>query len=244
MGGALVVAFVGCSGDDDDDTVSPTRAPTETESASPATATTPAASAIATPLSCVVTPSIEEGPFFVDELLNRSDIRSDPGTGVEAQGVPVTLRFTVSQVDSAGVCTPLSGATVDVWQADANGLYSDEASEGTAGQKYLRGYQTTDANGQVEFISIFPGWYSGRTPHTHVKVRMNPTGDQGLEFTSQVYYDEAIREQVYQQAPYSSRGSPDTTNSTDRIYTSDTQLSLTPQGDGYVGTLHIGVEAV
>ena len=57
---------------------------------------------------------------------------------------------------------------MDIWHADAAGVYSDESVEGTEGLTYLRGYQVTDANGLVIFKTMFPGWYSGRTVHIHV----------------------------------------------------------------------------
>src|SRR5215208_1663519 len=97
-------------------------------------------------VSCVVTPALTEGPYFVDEKLNRSDIRSDPTDQSVKPGVPVRVRMTVFRVDN-GACTPLTGATVDMWHCDALGLYSDIASERTAGKKFLRGYQVTNENG-------------------------------------------------------------------------------------------------
>src|SRR5215213_10173010 len=74
--------------------------------------------------SCVLTAALTEGPYFVDEKLNRSDIRSDPGSGIISAGVPLSLTFNVSRVDTAA-CTPLTGAYLDVWHADAAGVYSD-----------------------------------------------------------------------------------------------------------------------
>ena len=110
--------------------------------------------------SCVLTPAKTEGPYFVDERLNRSDIRVDPVDGSVQDGVKLTLRFAV--VRSDGDCAPVSGAQVDVWHANAGGLYSDVSANGTVGHKYLRGYQVTDVDGAAEFVTIFPGWYRGR----------------------------------------------------------------------------------
>ena len=92
--------------------------------------------------SCVLTAALTEGPFFVDERLNRSDIRADPATGAASAGVPLSLSFRVSR-SSAGACTPLTGAFLDVWHCDAAGAYSDVG--GTLGRRFLRGYQVTDA---------------------------------------------------------------------------------------------------
>jgi protocatechuate 3,4-dioxygenase beta subunit len=86
--------------------------------------------------SCVVTPQLTEGPYFVDELLMRSDIRSDPATGAVREGVPLRLAFRITRVDGDAACTPLTGALVDVWQCDALGVYSDVSDPGfsTRGQ--------------------------------------------------------------------------------------------------------------
>ena len=119
----------------------------------------------------VLTPQSEEGPYFVDEKLNRSDVIVDPFDNSITEGLPLMLGITVSQsVD--GVVSPLPNAYVDIWQANAYGVYSDETVQGTTGRKYLRGYQVTDAHGNVHFLTIYPGWYSGRTAHIHCRVRL------------------------------------------------------------------------
>jgi protocatechuate 3,4-dioxygenase beta subunit len=209
-------------------------------------------------VSCVVTPALTEGPFFVDEKLNRSDIRVDPTDNSVRPGVPLRLKLTVQRVDST-TCTPLTGATVDVWHCDALGAYSDVSGMGngsTVGKKFLRGYQVTDQNGLVQFTTVYPGWYRGRAVHIHFKVRMN-SGSQAYEFTSQFFFNEAITDAVYTQAPYNTKGSPDTRNSTDNIFQQPVSGSTgTKSGDllmlqttkaendadGYVGTLGIGLK--
>src|SRR5205807_10647521 len=87
-------------------------------------------------LSCVATPTQTEGPFFVDERLNRADIRSDPATGIVKDGVPLKLRLFVRTIGD-GACTPFAGALVDVWHCDAKGVYSDVGGPGSR-QKFLR----------------------------------------------------------------------------------------------------------
>jgi len=197
-------------------------------------------------VDCVLTPDLTEGPYFVDEKLNRSDIRTDPTTGAARLGVPLTLTFSVYQVGSA--CGPLSGAYVDIWHADAGGNYSDESALGTSGQKYLRGYQITDSNGTVRFTTIYPGWYMGRAVHIHFKVRSYSGALTTGTFTSQFFFDETVTDTVYQQAPYSSRPNRDTRNSTDGIYgaagSNVSRVFMTPTKTadaGYSGTLNIGV---
>lgn len=186
--------------------------------------------------SCVLTPEATEGPYFVDELLNRSDIRSDTATGDVEDGVRLRLRITVYQKDS-GACSALEGAVVDVWHCNAEGNYSDVAANSTVGRKFLRGYQTTDAAGVVEFTTIYPGWYSGRTVHIHFKIRVDDT-----EFTSQLYFDEDVTADVFAQDPYNSRGAPDTTNARDNIYNDETLLNLSADGDGYLATFDVALE--
>jgi len=179
------------------------------------------------------TPTLTEGPYFVDENLNRSDIRSDAGSGAVEEGT--LLRLVLTIVDAAD-CTPIPDAQVDIWSANASGTYSDIASEGTVGREFLRGYQVTDADGVVEFTTIFPGWYSGRTIHSHIKVR---SGTQ--EFNTQLFFEQTVTNQILAETPYADRGPADTTNSEDGIFSAETVVPLTPEGDGYAGSLDIGV---
>jgi len=199
----------------------------------------------ATP-SCVVRPEQTEGPYFVDELLNRSDIRADPSDGSVKDGVPLQLVLRVSQISGNG-CTPLAGAMVDLWQCDALGVYSDvrDRSFDTRGKKSLRGYQVTDNNGSAEFITIYPGWYPGRTVHIHFKIRTNAASRRGYEFTSQLYFEESTTDQVYLQAPYASRGRRTTTNTMDGIFRRGGDrliLQVAPQAQGYAGVFNIGLQ--
>jgi protocatechuate 3,4-dioxygenase beta subunit len=170
-------------------------------------------------LACVLTPAKTEGPYFVDERLNRSDIRVDPSDASVEQGVP--LRLTINVYDVANDCAPVQGAAVDIWHANARGAYSDVSQNGTVGQKWLRGYQNTDANGSVQFLTIYPGWYSGRAIHIHFKIRLYDGSSETYEFTSQIFFDESVNSAVMQQGAYSGRGQADTRNSTDNIYGSD-----------------------
>ena len=194
---------------------------------------------------CIVTPAQTEGPYFVDEKLNRSDIRSDPADGTLSAGSPLQLVLRVSQVGSNS-CTPLAGALVDVWHCDAQGVYSDvnDPSGSTKGKQFLRGYQTTDAKGAAQFTTIYPGWYPGRAVHIHFKVRSDPTTSQGFEFTSQLFFDDTFTDQVYTQAPYASRGQRNTRNANDNIFSGvgDQMIAAVKQdGAGYTATFDIGV---
>ena len=174
----------------------------------------------------------------------RSDIRSDPTTGEVKEGVPLRVIFRVSQLFD-GECSPLVDAMVDLWQCDALGVYGDVLDGAgqfdTRGLKFLRGLQATDATGRAEFTTIYPGWYSGRTVHLHFKVRtLSPTTD----FTSQLYFDDAVTDEVMQLDPYAARGARSVLNSGDSIFLvngADLVLNVERDGDGYVGEFELGV---
>ena len=194
------------------------------------------------PTGCVVRPELTEGPVFVEEDLNRSDIRTDPSNGSVSEGVQFDLTFRVSQV-VAGACSPLAGVQVDVWHCDAEGIYSDTTELGmqTVGQKFLRGYQITDENGMVHFTTIYPGWYEGRTVHIHAKMRTT----DGYDFTSQLFFDDSLTDQVFAQAPYNSRGERSLRNDSDGIYSQgggQTLLAVSPTDTGYAATFEVALD--
>src|SRR5207248_9185299 len=111
------------------------------------------------------------GNDLVDSSIpQRFDIRSDTkgGTGVQS-GVPLALTLNVSSYNN-GTCSPVAGAQVHIWHCNAQGIYSDV--QGYTSENFLRGYQLTDSNGQVTFTTVYPGWYSGRTVHIHIKIRI------------------------------------------------------------------------
>ena len=217
----------------------------------PMTDTARAASLPATPrgvasggsATCVVRPELTEGPYFVDERLNRSDIRSDPANGAIKPGALLELTFNVSRF---AACTPLAGMIVDLWHCDHAGVYSDARDRGftTTGQKFLRGYQTTDANGIARFTTIYPGWYRGRTVHLHFKIRSALTG-RGEEFTSQLFFDDALTDVVFSKPPYVGKGVRDVRNSDDGIFNESggqLMLDLRQKGQGYAGTFNVALQ--
>ncbi len=198
------------------------------------------------PPACVVKPQQTEGPYFVDEKLNRSDIRSDPSDGSIKPGVPLRLVFRVSAINRSS-CKPLTNAAVDIWHCDATGVYSDVADRNfkTVGKKFLRGYQVTDANGTAQFVTIYPGWYPGRTVHIHFKIRANSASQHSYEFTSQLYFDDALSEQIYAQSPYATKGLRTMKNDQDGIFQDGGQqltLQLIQDTQGYVGSFDIGLQ--
>lgn len=233
-------------------TAAATAAPTSTATAVPtsaavATATAESVAAATAVLpACVVRPEMTEGPFFVDEMLNRSDVRSDPSDGSVRDGALLGLTFLVSRIGTA--CEPLPGAMVDIWQCDADGVYSDVVDFGTGdsavGQKFLRGYQLTDQNGVASFTTIYPGWYQGRTVHIHFKIRTEE-GGVNHEFTSQLFFDDALTDQVYAIPPYVARGQRSTLNANDGIFQAggdQLTLTVTPTVEGFAATFDIGLD--
>ncbi|MEM9467208.1 MAG: protocatechuate dioxygenase [Actinomycetota bacterium] len=157
---------------------------------------------------CAVPPATTAGPFPTIEQLDRRDV---------TEGYPGhPLRLGIRVVDET--CEPIPGAEVEIWHADATGDYSSFVDGGSGkdegeGTTFCRGFQTANADGILEFQTIYPGWYEGRAVHIHVRARVG--GDQVL--TSQLYFDEAYTEAVYASSPYAEFGSPDTSWASDGI---------------------------
>lgn len=198
--------------------------------------------------SCVVRPELTEGPYYVDEELLRSDIRSDPSDGTIRPGALLALTFNVSNAAS-NACSPLAGAIVDVWHCDALGVYSDvsDPSFNTSGKKFLRGYQVTGSDGVARFTTIYPGWYQGRAVHIHFKIRSTASAASAYEFTSQLFFDDSLTDQVHATERYASKGQRTLRNSGDGIYNgggSQLVLDVTGAADGYAATFNIALDTV
>jgi len=196
--------------------------------------------------ACVARPELDQGPYFVPDVLKRSDIKTDSATGAVTPGVPLALAFNISQIAN-GACTALPDATVDVWQCNALGQYSgfSDPRQGfeTTGQTFLRGVQATGSKGQAAFSSIYPGWYRGRAVHIHVKIRTTaPSG--AYEYTTQLFFDEALTDEVHARAPYAANGRRDMPNARDGIFLRGdrTVLDVTKRGDGYAATCDIALD--
>ncbi|HXD99191.1 MAG TPA: intradiol ring-cleavage dioxygenase [Candidatus Acidoferrum sp.] len=195
--------------------------------------------------ACVVRPEQTEGPYFVEERLVRSDIRSDPASGEVRPGAVLQLAFNVSAL-RGDACAPLPGVVVDVWHCDALGAYSDvrDPRGSTVGQKFLRGAQTTDAAGAARFMTIYPGWYQGRAVHIHFKVRTAPAAARGHEFTSQIYFDDAVTDQIHALEPYARRGQGRLRNDGDGLFRHGGRQLLAAvarSGQGYATTFDLAV---
>jgi len=229
-------------------------------------------------MTCVLTPSLIEsegtpqqieGPYFVAGMPNRSDIRSDTSDGSVQEGVPLHLVIHVYQADGKDqggknntnntilkVCTPLRDARIDIWHANAQGLYSGVKDNGTGDKTFLRGYQITNDNGTATFDTVYPGWYEGRAIHIHIKVTAFDGAKEKLDWTSQFYLNNSANEQVHTQPPYSNHGSVPVTNEQDFLFTGPStdglvktnagkhlMLDLSKQGEGYTGIFNVVVNS-
>jgi protocatechuate 3,4-dioxygenase beta subunit len=200
---------------------------------------------------CGVTPKGEIGPFFADDSLagfNRSSVLSNlDGTNPQA-GIPLTL--TVRVHDTRANCAAMSGVQLDLWHCNATGVYSDEASEGTSSETWLRGYRLTDAAGTATFTTIVPGWYPGRTTHIHLRARSRYNAASSARDganTTQIFFPQATIDTIGKTAAaYRARGVNPTTNASDNVYTAQTkgQTDLVLRGNtitGFVATVAIGL---
>jgi protocatechuate 3,4-dioxygenase beta subunit len=185
-----------------------------------------------TPGTCTLYPQQTEGPYYVDGEMLRADLRED------RQGTLLVLDLLVLSADG---CTPLANAAVDIWHCDAAGVYSGFQNQlgglNTTGQIFLRGTQLTGPDGRVQFTTIYPGWYPGRTTHIHFKVHLGTT----REVTSQLYFPEALNSEVYGTDPYAAHGQKDTSNMADGFAGSAPLLAVTSTLMGYAASMAITV---
>jgi protocatechuate 3,4-dioxygenase beta subunit len=181
-----------------------------TEPTSTSTSTTGTTGGGTTSSICSVTPEETAGPYpdRLGMINNPAYYRQDITEG--KAGLPLALTLTI--VNARNDCAPISGATVEIWQCDADGNYSEYSS--SAGQTFLRGLQKTDASGVATFRTIYPGWYQGRATHIHVEVFVNSS----LVKTTQIAFPESTSASVYRTGVYASRGQNTTSNARDNVF--------------------------
>jgi protocatechuate 3,4-dioxygenase beta subunit len=178
----------------------------------------------------------DEGPYRRDDQPLRREVFED------REGVPLQLGIRLTMRDG----TPGTRAGVEIWHCDALGRYSGFPPPGSSAvviadraprteylpdQTFLRGRQETDADGMVEFATIYPGWYPGRTVHIHVMVDRDPA-----VLISQLYFPDDVNDRVLSQEPYARRPGRDTSNAADGILPIGGEpavVDLLPLGDGY-----------
>ena len=181
---------------------------------------------------CDISPRETKGPFptRTPAQMVQSNIKSD------RVGIALLINFTI--LDKANNCKPLTGAHIDIWHCDKDGNYSEYGNHpmqrtDLTSAHFLRGRQTTDANGRVSFLSIYPGWYHGRAPHIHIEVF--DKAERSLLVT-QVAFPENISNKVYSSAHYAVRGEADTPNNRDNVFSD----SLTEQMATVTGNVNDG----
>jgi protocatechuate 3,4-dioxygenase beta subunit len=219
MGAVGAALAFGCGGD----------TPTSPSSITTTTTSTPGATSAA----CAVTPGETVGPYPSLTDFFRSDIREG------RSGTDLTLTITV--VDSSNNCNPVANASVEIWQCDAGGNYSQYGNSRT--ETFLRGIQTTNANGEVTFRTIYPGWYQGRATHIHAEVSRNGASVK----VTQIAFPENTNSAVYATGAYASRGSNPTSNTRDMVFADSLDSELaTISGDpssGYTASFRIAIAA-
>ena len=213
MGAAGSAAAWGCSND------------SVTSPSSTSTTTT------GTSAACAVTPTETVGPYPSRADIFRSDVREDRG------GTPLTLNLKVA--NSNANCAPVANANVEIWHCDSAGDYSEYGTQTSA--TWLRGVQTTNANGDVTFTTVYPGWYQGRATHIHIEVTINGRSVKA----TQIAFPESVNATVYSQGVYARRGSNPMSNASDGIFADSLSSELVaPTGSpssGYTASFQINV---
>lgn len=197
--------------------------------------------------ACVVQPEYRPYASNPYPRYHRYDIRDDCVTGSRKEGANLELEIQIWLIN-ADVCMPCHNALVDVCHCDANGeypfLHTMDPSVGQyvdPEQSFLRGQQLSDHEGKAHFLTIVPGWYSGRTAHIHFQVRI-PYGRGSAVFVSQLFFDDQLLDQVYRHEPYCRVGERDTRNDNDPIYEPLLRLQLTESAQGYRARFALGVD--
>ncbi|PVH79822.1 aromatic compound dioxygenase [Cadophora sp. DSE1049] len=173
--------------------------------------------------TCVLSPEGEEGPYYVKGEYIRSNItESEPG---------VSVTWDLQFID-VNTCEPIENLTSDIWHCNATGVYAgvvatgngDSSDESNIDKTFLRGLQTTDSDGVVQYESIFPGYYSGRATHVHVETHLNgtvlPNGTYtggSIAHIGQFFFDQDLITEVNTLSPYSDNTNTITTNADDRV---------------------------
>ena len=213
--------------------------------------------------TCRVTPEEMEGPYWFDVDSVRRDIREDrEGTPLrlglrvqDAACAPISDAvveiwhcdalgsYSGFESASASANAPqnLRGAAGAGTQAGPGGTGGGGAGGGGAArtddETYLRGAQVTDANGVVEFLTVYPGWYTGRAVHVHLKVHLGGT----TALTSQLYFPDDVNDRAHAMAPYAAHTGSRTTNDVDLIFHADNLSAVAETTEGWAAALTIGL---
>jgi protocatechuate 3,4-dioxygenase beta subunit len=137
------------------------------------------------PPECILIPAETAGPFPLDLSENQTFFRQD--VTEDRTGVRHDIRIKVIGLEN---CLPMPNVRVNIWHCDKDGNYSGYGNQ--TGLTYLRGYQLADANGEVNFTTIFPGWYNGRIAHIHFQVWVSSVYAAISQFTYPIAEKNAI----------------------------------------------------
>ena len=181
--------------------------------------------------ACAVTPTETIGPYPSLVDLIRSDVREDR-TGTQ-------LNLTIKVVNANSACAPVANADVEIWHCDVAGTIRRYGN--STGRTFLRGIQRSDANGDVTFTTIYPGWYQGRATHIHLEVVVNGVSRKA----TQIAFPESVNNTVHTAGVYASRGTNPMTNLADGIFADSLSAELvTPTGSvasGYAASFQVGI---
>lgn len=236
LGTVSLGGLLAACGSNDETTGSVTTTEGESSAVEPKTTPSPAtAERFDDSATCRVTTELTEGPYYFDVDAIRSDVAEDR----EGTALRLALR-----VRDASTCEPIENAVVDIWHCDARGNYSgfESASQGPGGgrtddETYLRGAQVTNSEGVVQFRTIYPGWYQGRTVHIHAKVHLDKT----TVLTTQLFTTREFDERVYAEPAYAAAAGREVYNEGDGIYEQGLELTLSEDGNGVLGVMTFDV---
>lgn len=185
--------------------------------------------------SCVLTPEVTQGPYYVGGEWIRSNLVEDQ------EGVPTLIDYQVIDVDT---CEPVTNVYLEMWHCNSTGVYSgivaqgngDSSDESNIDKTWLRGIQKTDVDGVAQFETTFPGHYTSRATHIHLMVHTNATlyvnGTLGNNVSSshvgQAFFDQDLISAVELTAPYNTNTQDLTTNAEDSILSEESTSGVDP----------------
>ncbi|KAL4744659.1 hypothetical protein BDW72DRAFT_208836 [Aspergillus terricola var. indicus] len=184
--------------------------------------------------SAILAPTVTDGPYYIWGELMRQDVREE----LYSDGVDLFLEVQYIDVNT---CKPIQGAIVDIWNANATGVYSRSGvvatgNDGSWDTTFLRGIQESDEDGVVNFQTIFPGHYEGRAIHTHLLTHIGATvnenngtlqvGTGSVAHIGQLFWNEVLRSAVEDTYPYN-------TNTQEIVSNADDMWSVEQASDEY-----------
>ncbi|KAH7141349.1 Intradiol ring-cleavage dioxygenase [Dactylonectria estremocensis] len=188
------------------------------------TVNTDAATLFAGINSCVLTPEVTQGPYYVAGEYVRENLVEEQG------GLDIVLDYQVIDVET---CEPIPDVYLEMWHCNSTGVYSgivasgngDSSDETNIDNTWLRGIQLTDEDGVAQFESIFPGHYTSRATHIHIMIHTNATllanqtlgSENYASHVGQAFFDQDLITEVELTAPYNTNTQEITTNADDSI---------------------------